>query len=68
MQSQTAAPATCATPPQRPIELSIIDLVLAATETSEDESEIQDGIASLIQAGEVRILTRKDDPMLRRIG
>ncbi len=49
-----------------PIGISIIDLVLAATESSEDEGEINDGIAALIQTRTVRILRRRDDPMLRR--
>lgn len=52
--------------PQAPIQLSIIDLVLAATEASEDEFEVNDGIAGLIQSGAVKILPRKDDPMLTR--
>ena len=51
-----------------PIQLSLIDLILAATESSEDESEINDGIAELIRTGAVRILPRKDDPMLQRMG
>jgi hypothetical protein len=51
---------------QAPSQVSIIDLVLAATESSEDEFEINDGIAGLIRSGAVRILARKDDPMLAR--
>ena len=50
-----------------PIQLSLIDLILAATESSEDPSEINDGIADLIRTGAVRILPRKQDPMLRRM-
>ena len=49
--------------PQPAIEVSLIDLVLAATDLSEDESEINDGIASLIQSAEVAILPRNRDPM-----
>ena len=52
--------------PQQPIESSLIDLVLAATEFSEDESEINDGIAALIQSGAVAILPRDRDLMQRR--
>ena len=52
--------------PQQPIESSLIDLVLAATEISEDESEINDGIATLIQSGAVAILSRDRDLMQRR--
>jgi len=52
--------------PQQPIESSLIDLVLAATELSEDESEVNDGIATLIQSGAVAILPRNRDLMQRR--
>lgn len=52
-------------PPQPPPEISLIDLILAATDVSEDEGEINDGIAALIQSGEVCILSREQDPMQR---
>jgi len=68
MHSRSDASATPTTQPRpAPIELSIIDLVLAATESSEDEFEVNDGIAQLIESGEVRILAREQDPMLRRV-
>jgi hypothetical protein len=58
----SAPPARVAT--RQPIEVSLIDLVLAATDASEDEFEISDGITHLIQSGAVTILSREQDPML----
>ena len=50
---------------QRPVEISLIDLVLAATDASEDEFEVSDGIADLIESGAVSLLSRGRDPMQR---
>ena len=50
---------------QRPVEISLIDLVLAATDASEDEFEVSDGIADLIESGAVSLLSRRQDPMQR---
>lgn len=57
-----APPARVAT--RQPVEVSLIDLVLAATDVSEDEFEVNDGITHLIQSGAVTILSRDRDPML----
>lgn len=61
--SQYSAPSARVTPRQ-PVEVSLIDLVLAATDVSEDEFEVNDGITHLIQSGAVTILSRDQDPML----
>jgi hypothetical protein len=50
--------------PRPPVEVSLIDLVLAATDVSEDEFEVDDGIRHLIRSGAVTILSREQDPML----
>jgi hypothetical protein len=48
---------------RQPVEISLIDLVIAATDLSDDEFEVSDGIESLIRSGAVSILSREHDAM-----
>jgi hypothetical protein len=50
-------------PECQPVEISLIDLVIAATDLSDDEFEVSDGIESLIRSGAVSILSREHDAM-----
>ena len=45
-------------------EISIVELVLFASEASEDVGEIGDLVAAMIEAGAARVLPQERDPLL----
>jgi hypothetical protein len=47
-------------------ELSIVELVLFACESSEDALEVDDRVAAMIRRDGIRVLRRERDPFLRR--
>jgi len=48
------------------VEVSIVELVVAATECSDDAYEIDDLVHGLVESGRFQVRRREADPMLAR--